>query len=295
MQSAAELGAAPAEAFLAAVGHCYEKSPWIAERAHAQAAPFDSLTAVEAALWEVVSSATEEEQLALLNAHPDLAGKAALAGELTSDSTEEQRRAGLNSLTPEEMARFTEMNTAYKAKYGFPFILAIRNATKRTILGAYETRLRNSRGVELAACLAQVRKIAWMRLRMVAAPAPTGKLTCHVLDTCRGCPAANMTVTLRYLGGSSDSGDDAPAVVGEFVTNSDGRLDGPALAGAAFKEGQYEWTFGVGEYFAVAGVPTSGTPFLAEVPIRFGIDNPEQHYHVPLLCSPWSFSTYRGS
>ena len=70
---------------------------------------------------------------------------------------------------------------------------------------------------------------------------------------------------------------------------------GPALKGAAFTVGTYEWIFGVGDYFAVAGVPISGTPFLADVPLRFGIDDPEAHYHVPLLCSPWSYSTYRGS
>ena len=200
--------------------------------------PFETLSAMEEAMWGAVESATEEEQLALLNAHPDLAGRAALAGEVTADSSEEQRRAGLDSLTPEEMAHFTEMNTAYKAQFGFPFILAIRNATKRTILGAYETRLGNALGVERAAALAQVRKIAWMRLRMVVSPAPTGKLTCHVLDTARGCPAANMSVTLRYLGCSGGSDAAGPSIVGEYVTNADGRLDGPALQAADLKEGQ---------------------------------------------------------
>ena len=239
MESAAQLGGASKDEFVAAVGHCYESSPWVAERGHA-AGPFETLTAIEEALWDVVTSAPEEEQLALLNAHPDLAGRAALAGEVTAESSEEQRRAGLGSLTPEEMARFTEMNTAYKARFGFPFILAIRNATKRTILGAYETRLGNAPGAEHAAALAQVRKIAWMRLRMVVPPAPTGMLTCHVLDTARGCPAANMSITLRYLGGSGSDADAAgPTVVGEFVTNTDGRLDGgPALKGADLKEGQ---------------------------------------------------------
>jgi len=85
-------------------------------------------------------------------------------------------------------------------------------------------------------------------------------------------------------------------VIGEFVTNSDGRLDAPAVAGAAVVPGVYEWTFDVGDYFAATpGTPTAGTPFLSQVPLRFGIDNPEAHYHVPLLCSPWSYSTYRGS
>jgi hydroxyisourate hydrolase len=91
-----------------------------------------------------------------------------------------------------------------------------------------------------------------------------------------------------------DDGD--RVLVGEFVTNSDGRLlGGPALKGADFQVGVYEWTFFAGDYFARIGTPTSGTPFLDIVPLRFGIDNPEDHYHVPLLVSPWSFSTYRGS
>ncbi|KAJ1627889.1 hypothetical protein T492DRAFT_595290 [Pavlovales sp. CCMP2436] len=287
---ARELGALGAPAFVAAVGPVYECSPWIAERAHA-AGPFDSLTAIDEALWSVVSSAAEAEQLGLLRAHPDLAGKAAIAGGLTAESTEEQQRAGLSQLTPEEYAEFTALNDAYKAKFGFPFILAVRNASKRIILDAFRRRVGNTAGVELAECIAQVRKIAWMRLRLLAPPAPTGKLTCHVLDTAHGCPAAGLPITLRYFG---DAGA-APVVIGHFMTNSDGRLDGPALSGEAFKEGVYEWMFSVGEYFAVKGTPASGTPFLNEVPLRFGIDNPEKHYHVPLLCSPWSYSTYRGS
>lgn len=281
--------------FVAVVGPIYEKSPWIAERAFACGAPFETITAIDEALWAVVCEASDDEQLGLLNAHPDLAGKASMDGGLTAGSADEQCRAGLGSLTPEEMARFTELNTAYRSKFGFPFILAVRNAKKRTILGAFARRLENPIGAEKAACLAQVRKIAWMRLRIAVQPAPTGFLTCHVLDTARGCPAAGMAITLRFLG-ESDGSDGTNVVIGEFVTNSDGRLeDGPALKGEAFKEGTYEWTFGVGEYFAVAGVPIAGTPFLGDVPLRFGIDNPESHYHVPLLCSPWSYSTYRGS
>ena len=84
--------------------------------------------------------------------------------------------------------------------------------------------------------------------------------------------------------------------VGEFITNDDGRLEqGPALKGSTFIVGTYEWTFYVGDYFASKGTFISGTPFLDVIPLRFGIDNPDDHYHVPLLVSPWSFSTYRGS
>jgi hydroxyisourate hydrolase len=90
---------------------------------------------------------------------------------------------------------------------------------------------------------------------------------------------------------------DSAGLAGEYITNHDGRLEtGPALKGGKeFLVGTYEWTFFVGDYFAFKGTYTTGTPFLDTIPIRFGIDNPDDHYHVPLLVSPWSFSTYRGS
>lgn len=291
LPTAAELSMYSKEAFIDAVGSVYEKSPWIAERAY-EARPFESLSALRDALRAACTAATDEEHVALLRAHPDLAGKAALAGELTAESTEEQRRSGLGSLTADEMKRFNELNGAYKAKFGFPFILAVRNANKATILASFAARLHNSAHEERSTAIAQVHKIAWMRLRVLVSPNPTGFLTCHVLDTARGCPAAGMTIELRRL----DEASGAWQLLASFVTNADGRLTGgPALKGAAFTVGTYEWTFGVGDYFAAAGVPISGTPFLADVPLRFGIDDPEAHYHVPLLCSPWSYSTYRGS
>lgn len=105
-----------------------------------------------------------------------------------------------------------------------------------------------------------------------------------------------MRIELHRLASASSSTD--RSVLGTYVTNDDGRLDGgPALKGGKeFTCGVYEWTFYVGDYFASQGINfTSGQPFLDVVPLRFGIDNPDDHYHVPLLVSPWSFSTYRGS
>jgi hydroxyisourate hydrolase len=100
-----------------------------------------------------------------------------------------------------------------------------------------------------------------------------------------------MRITLTRL-----SPEDRVGLVGEFITNDDGRLEGgPALKGKDFIVGTYEWTFYTADYFASKGTFTTGTPFLNEIPLRFGIDNPDDHYHVPLLVSPWSFSTYRGS
>ena len=170
------------------------------------------------------------------------------------------------------------MNDKYKAKFGFPFVLAVRNASKRTILNAFVTRLRNSPGQELAEGISQVHKIAWMRLRDIVKPELTGKLTCHVLDTARGKSAAGMLISLRRLCDGADSW----AAIGEFETNSDGRLNGPAVQGAALKPGVYEWTVDVGDYFASAGVPSAGTPFLKEVGRRGSLTAARSRTILPL-------------
>lgn len=277
--------------FIATVGGVYENSPWVAESV-LNSAPFDSITSLHKAMKGAVDSAPEEKKLALINAHPDLAGKAALAGELTAESKEEQGKAGLDTLTQSELEHFTKMNDEYKAKFGFVFILAVRNATKHTILSSFEARLKNTRMKEFEECVTQIHKIAWMRLLTVLEPADTGFLTCHVLDTAGGKPADKMKIVLKRVSGEGKIG-----VIGEFVTNDDGRLTGgPALKGnKEFTVGVYEWTFNVGDYFAKEGSSLAGTPFLSNVPLVFGIDNPEDHYHVPLLCSPYGYSTYRGS
>lgn len=108
-----------------------------------------------------------------------------------------------------------------------------------------------------------------------------GQLTTHVLDTAAGKPGAGIGITLHLLDG------DQPALLAETITNSDGRTDQPLLSGGAMQAGLYEITFSVGPYFQ--------TGFLETVPVRFRITDPTAHYHVPLLCSPWSYSTYRGS
>lgn len=275
-------------AFVDTFGDLFEHSPWVAERC-AGARPFASLTEMHDIMTGAIEAASEDEQLALLRAHPDLAGKAALAGEVTEASSGEQASAGLDSLTEAEMERFTELNTAYSMRFGFPFIMAVKGADKARILAGFEGRLGNSRIDELHRALAEVGKIAWLRLLDRVAPAPTGKLTTHVLDTAAGRPANGLPVTLARLDG------EARTVLGHFVTNDDGRLDAPALEGADFTAGTYEWVFDCGVYFARSGTETHAPPFLDRVPLRFGISNPEAHYHVPLLLSPWAMSTYRGS
>ena len=122
-----------------------------AERLFATKEPanFESTTNLAKAMKAVVDAASEAEKLALINSHPDLAGKAALAGDVTADSKSEQRSAGLNMLTKEELQRLTELNTAYKEKFGIVFILAVRNASKQIVLEAIERRLQNSKATEV--------------------------------------------------------------------------------------------------------------------------------------------------
>jgi len=114
------------------------------------------------------------------------------------------------------------------------------------------------------------------------------KLTTHVLDTVHGRPAAGMQIELWSLTGS-------PRLLKTAVTNADGRVDGPLLAGEELQVGQYELVFLVGDYFAAQGVALAKPAFLDRIPVRFGIANVTTPYHVPLLVSPWSYSTYRGS
>jgi OHCU decarboxylase len=157
----------PAE-FVRILSGIYEHSPWIPERAAAQR-PFTNLTALKQALQAVVDSAAEEEQLGLIRAHPELAGKAAIAGELTKESTGEQAKAGLNNCSPEEFATLQKLNADYNAKFGFPFILAVKGPdgkgfNRQQIIATFTRRLKNCRADEMAEDLRQIHRIAELRL-----------------------------------------------------------------------------------------------------------------------------------
>lgn len=117
-----------------------------------------------------------------------------------------------------------------------------------------------------------------------------GRLSTHVLDTAAGRPAAGVPVSLHRIGP-----DGASVEIAALHTNADGRTDGPLMTGAAFEPGNYELRFAVAAYFERTGTVLSAPPFLDVIPIRFAIADPDGHYHVPLLVSPWSYSTYRGS
>lgn len=159
----AAVNALSATAFVDAFGDIAEHSPWVAEAA-AAARPFASREAMVAAFADAIAAADPMMQLALLRAHPDLAGRAAIAGELQPESRREQAGAGLGSLTAEEFARFTEMNQRYRDRFRFPFILAVRGATKEMILASFAERVDRAPHVEFATALEQVQRIVRFRL-----------------------------------------------------------------------------------------------------------------------------------
>lgn len=155
------------EDFVARFGGIFEHSPWVAEGAYDKGLgpESDSAEGLHADMVAIMRAAPKDKLLALINAHPDLAGKLHAAGRLTADSTREQSSAGLDMLTDEERTRFTKLNDAYKERFGFPFILAVKGKTKDDVLEAFETRLHHSPDQEFTTALEQIEKIALLRLQ----------------------------------------------------------------------------------------------------------------------------------
>ena len=149
--------------FVGIVGPVFESSPWIAEEAWPKR-PFADLAQLHRALCETVGRASGEKQLALIHAHPDLVGRAAVAGTLTPESNREQASAGLDRLTASEIATFKELNEAYRGKFGFPFVICARLNKKEAILNGFHARLQHSRAEEIKSALAEIEKIAYLRL-----------------------------------------------------------------------------------------------------------------------------------
>jgi OHCU decarboxylase len=152
--------------FVATFGGVYEHSAWIAEELHRRGLSPDEDTpdGLASALARVMADADRAAKLALIQAHPDLAGRAAIAGDLTDASRSEQAGAGLDRCTPEEYRLFQELNDSYKTKFGFPFIIAVAGKSRRDILEAFEQRLENDRDSEFAEALRQIDRIARLRL-----------------------------------------------------------------------------------------------------------------------------------
>ena len=160
-----EISALPRDTFVERLGFLFEGSPWIVAEAW-QTRPWQTREHLHGALLQVVAAAGEERQVALIRAHPDLVGRAALAGSLSRESTAEQRAAGLdpNALSEEDVRQFQEANGAYQDRYGFPFVICARENKKASILTGFATRLENDRATEIDTALYEIGRIAWHRL-----------------------------------------------------------------------------------------------------------------------------------
>jgi 2-oxo-4-hydroxy-4-carboxy-5-ureidoimidazoline decarboxylase len=289
----ADLNACSKGDFVAALANVFEYSPWIAEAA-AMARPFAGVNALLNEMKRVVDAAAPEPRLALIKAHPDLANKTQRAAGLTAESNAEQNSVGLYRLSDAEYEAFERVNNAYRGKFGFPYIVCVRRHTKDSILRDFERRLPNDAATETQKSIDEICRIAALRVDQLVVSedrlAVNGRLSTHVLDTHSGRPAAGIAVELVEL---SDLGE--ARLVMRTVTNSDGRTDQPLIGGRPVPIGRYQLTFSVGKYFAERQVPMSDPPFLDQIPLRFSVSEPEGHLHVPLLVTPWSYATYRGS
>lgn len=158
--------------FVQLFGAVYEHSPWIARDTWRRGLGpgEDTPAGLSAAMMKTLSDAEPTRKLALVNAHPDLAGRAAVSGKLTPESTSEQAGAGIDECTPEEFERFQRFNTAYREKFGFPFVMAVKGSDRRLILAAFEARLKNDPDTEFRQALAEIDKIARFRLDAIADP-----------------------------------------------------------------------------------------------------------------------------
>jgi 2-oxo-4-hydroxy-4-carboxy-5-ureidoimidazoline decarboxylase len=293
MAALADLNACSKADFVAALANIFEYSPWIAEKA-ADARPFAGVTQLFEAMKAAVDRAPPELRLALIRAHPDLADKTQRAAGLTAESGAEQNSVGLDRLSDGEYRAFERVNNAYRAKFGFPYIVCVRRHSKDSILRDFERRLPNGAVAEVANSIAEICRIAALRVDQLVASDDRlpvhGRLSTHVLDTHSGKPATGIPVELIELSALGEN-----RVVARTLTNHDGRTDQPLIGGRPVPIGDYELRFKVADYFASKNVPLSDPPFLDSIPLRFSVSDPEGHLHVPLLVTPWSYATYRGS
>ncbi|WP_457424010.1 2-oxo-4-hydroxy-4-carboxy-5-ureidoimidazoline decarboxylase [Roseateles sp. P5_E7] len=268
MMKLADLNNASTTDFVTLLDGTYEHSPWIAERA-AAARPFKSLAALKVALARVVREASVDEQLGLIRAHPELAGKAAVAGELTAESTNEQQKAGLTACTPEEFAKLQKLNADYNARFGFPFILAVRGPrgtgfTRAEIIATFERRLRAHPDVERAECLRQIHRIAEIRLNdkfgvrcelgeqlwdwaaeLAAHSEDEAFLTCTYATPTHTAVAEQLMTWMRDCGFDDVSRDAVGNVIGVYNGTGDQRLMTGSHYDTVRRAGRFDGRLGI--------------------------------------------------
>lgn len=287
------LNEAPEAEFVQVLGPVVEHAPWVAEWAAAQR-PYATTGDLLAAMKRAIHEAEPATRLSLLRGHPELQGLAARSGTMTAASVAEQETAGLHELPAERARLFDELNAAYTARHGFPFIVAVRRHGMDSLLREFRQRVDQPRNLEIEGALAEVFRVVALRLDAVVAGPDrlpvAGRLSTHVLDTANGVPAQGVGIELYETPEGS-----SPRLLARATTNEGGRTDTPLIADRPVPIATYELRFGLGEYYRARGAAVAEPPFLDVVPIRFTVAEPEAHYHVPLTATPWSYSTYRGS
>jgi 2-oxo-4-hydroxy-4-carboxy-5-ureidoimidazoline decarboxylase len=290
----ADLNRMDRTSFVAALSGTFERAPWVVEDVYAQR-PFATVTALHEAMFAILRAAPRDKLLAFFGKDVDVLriGKDSHAPGIAAESKHEQGSVGLDSLSDADARRFQEMGIAYKEKFGYPFIIAVLRHTRESIMKELERRLPNDAATEFANSLQEVFYISrWRLVDRVSGPGTPrihGALSTHVLDATNGQAAADVAIELFEFTG------DQARKVGESMTTADGRNGAPLLANRPLPIGRYELRFAVGDYFRKKGNVTAEPPFLDIVPLRFSIAEPEGNYHVPLICTPWSYSTYRGT
>ena len=272
----------------ALLGDVFEHAPEVGEAIAGQA-PFASVTALHAALLGEIDRWPADRVFRFLNNHPDLAAPAQRREPLTPDSAREQAGVGLDRMTPEQAKRLAEWNIKYRARFGFPFIICALRHSRDSIIAEFARRQEGTSSNELRNALTEIGRISALRLARkvtgVGLPRVHGALSTHILDTANGVPAAGIPIELYVLGEGTNE------LVARTVSNRDGRTDVPLIAGRPVPNGTYELCFDLTSHLA----SSERKPLLGVVPIRFTTNEPEAHYHIPLLFTPWSYTTYRGS
>jgi 2-oxo-4-hydroxy-4-carboxy-5-ureidoimidazoline decarboxylase len=280
----------PAE-FVGALAGIFEHSPWVAEAVVGQR-PFATRGALHEAMKAAVRAVGDAKKLAFLRQHPELAGKAAQAGAMTADSQSEQDSAGLGRLSAQEFERLSDLNKAYAAKFGFPFIICVRRHTRDSLFRQFASRLQHTIAAEMDAALLETFRITALRLdQHVSAEDRLGVhgfMDVHVIDLQRGQPASGLALELRELSASGFY-----RVLAACSSNARGVTEVPFFEHRPIPIGQYELRFWVGDYFGRSG-EAANLPFLDIVPVRFAVAEPEGCYHIPLRITPWTYTVYRG-
>ena len=274
------------DAFVASFGDTFELAPWVAQRAYARR-PFATVTALFEAMYDTLRSSTHAEQIAFLGKFSDLYNPAPPTGTITEASKGEHGSVGFDRLSTAAAARFEQATKAYKAKFGYTYVICVRRYSLASILSELDRHLRNDASAELEETMKQVAYISRLRVaEQVTGPGVPkvyGDVTAHVLNAMVGKPASGVVVELHEM-----YGDEARKVA-QAVTTADGRAD--LMKNRPVPIGRYEMRFAIGDYFHKSGMPVA-EPFFDVVPMRLFIAKSEESYHVPLIVTPFNYSTH---